>query len=77
MCFGGSPKAPQPQPATEPLKDIDSTMTNASSSAAAEQARRRGFASVWTRYQKTDPTGAEAGPSAPGATTPKADKLGG
>ena len=69
MCLGGSPKVPPAAPPAEPLKNIDATMTGANSDAALQQARRRGFASVWTRYQNpSDGTTSSA---------PKADKLGG
>lgn len=65
MC--SSAKAPKAQPPAEPLKNVDATMAAASNDAAIEQARRRGLASVWTRYTNPDA-------AAPGA---KAEKLGG
>lgn len=69
MC--SSAKAPKASPPQEPLKNIDATMSGASNDAAIAQARRRGLASVWTRYNNP----AAASPSAPASD--KSDKLGG
>lgn len=69
MC--SSAKAPKAAPPQEPLKNIDQTMSGASNDAAISQARRRGLASVWTRYNTPSATA----PTAPAAD--KAEKLGG
>lgn len=73
MCTS-SPKVPKAQPPAEPLKPVETAMSDASSEAAREQAMRRGLASVWTRYGADN-----SGTAAPAAasTAPLADKLGG
>ena len=73
MCTS-SPKVPKAQPPAEPLKPVETAMSDASSEAARAQARRRGLASVWTRYGADN-----SGTAAPAAasTAPLADKLGG
>ena len=72
MCTS-SPKVPKAQPPAEPLKPVETAMSDASSEAAREQAMRRGLASIWTRFG-ADNSGTAA-PAAPAAQL--ADKLGG
>ena len=73
MCTS-SPKVPKAQPPAEPLKPVETAMSDASSEAAREQAMRRGLASIWTRFGANN-----SGTAAPAAasTAPLADKLGG
>jgi len=63
MCLGA--KAPPPVKASEPLKNVDQNMTQASSNAEREQRLKAGFAGKYNRY--------DSGVDSSG----KADKLGG
>ena len=66
MCMS-QPKAAKPAPATAPVVAVDGKQQNG---AIADRARQRGLASMWTRYNTN--SGMQSG-----ATTQKADKLGG
>ena len=74
MCTS-SPKVPKAQPPAEPLKPVETAMSDASSEAAREQAMRRGLASIWTRFGANN--SASYRETAAASTAPLADKLGG
>ena len=55
MC--SSPKVPKATPPQEPMKDAAARSAEASDEAAREQARRRGYASAFTRFNSDGASG--------------------
>lgn len=75
MCIGGGGKAPKPQPAIEPMKNVEAATNEAGDAMSRKLALRRGMMSLYTRYN--DGSAAASGSGQAAAVAAKSDKLGG